>query len=471
MTGPGRIVCAAMGPVLFAASTAFLADALTPAGAQAVGLLAWMVFWWVTRPVHMTATALLPLVINAVFGIVDMGEVTAQYFSESIVLILGTFLLTIPWNLTGFDERVALRILSLVGPSISSQVAVWMCASVLLSCVLPNVAVTALLTPIAVAMLGAAGYRDIPRCAAAVPILLCIGWGAGLGGAGTPLGGAMNVTAITLLQEHIGHEVMYIDYVARIAPYVVAVTMLCVGAVILMHRGVAPIDGSKAYFAERYRELGPISRDEAVAGGLFLVALLGAFARPLYADALPALAPAYVLVGIGMVPFFVIREDGSPLLTWDQAQKGTMWGMMVLFGGGLSLGRIINLSGATGAIAGIVGGLPFDGGFTTILMFALIAVFFSEVTSSTVSAAVVVPILLSFTDQLGLNPIPYWLCLVMAFNGQFLLPISVMSIPISYGVDAGKMLARGSVVLAIKLACAVGVGYLSMLLVPGFGVM
>ena len=468
---PKRIICIVLGPALYASSMIFLASTLTGPGAEAIGLLAWMVFWWVTRPVHMTVTALLPLVVNAIFGIVEQDAVTSQYFSDSIILILGTFLLTTPWKLTGFDRRVALKILSLVGPSITSQIMVWMCASVALSTVLPNVAVTALFTPIAVAMLNAAGYKDMSKCAAAAPILLCVGWGAGLGGAGTPLGGAMNVTAISLLQEHLGREIMYIDYVVRIAPYVILVTLASVAIIVLMHKNVPNIEGTKGYFAEQYRELGPISRDEAIAGGMFLIGLIGAFARPLYASILPALAPAYVLVGLGIVMFFITRTDGSPMITWQQAQDATMWGMMVLFGGGLALGKIINLSGATTAIAGIVSSMSFDGGFTTILMFAIIAIFFSEVTSSTVSAAVVVPILLSFTTQMGLNPIPYWLALVMAYNGQFLLPISVMSIPISYGVDASVMLKRGTVVLVIKLICAVGVGYLSMLFWPGFGVM
>ena len=77
-----------------------------------------------------------------------------------------------------------------------SQITVWLLASMIFSSCLPNVAVCALFTPIAVAMIHAAGYEDIKKAAPAVPILLCIGWGAGLGGVGSPLGGAMNVAAI-----------------------------------------------------------------------------------------------------------------------------------------------------------------------------------------------------------------------------------------------------------------------------------
>ncbi len=195
MDSKKRIVYLVLGPAIYAAVTFLLKDSFTLPGAEAIGVLLWMIFWWVTRPVHMTVTALLPILVNAVFNIVEMGTVTSQYFSDSIILIFGSCLLIVPWKSTGFDRRVALKILSIVGPTIKSQITVWLLASILFSTVLPNVVVCALFVPIAVAMLHAAGYEEIKTCKPAVPILLSIAWGAGIGGVGTPLGGAMNVAA------------------------------------------------------------------------------------------------------------------------------------------------------------------------------------------------------------------------------------------------------------------------------------
>lgn len=471
MKGRARIAHIVIGPALYALSVGLLSAPLTREAAEAVGLLAWMVYWWVTRPVHMTVTAFLPMVMNAVFAYTDQATVVAQYFSESILLIFGTFLLTIPWEKTGFDRRIALKILSIVGPSITSQIVVWMTASILLSTVLPNLAVCALFSPIAVAMLKAAGYDDIPSCKQAVPILLVIGWGAGIGGVGTPIGGAMNVTAITILQEHLGIEVMYVDWVVRLLPYLLVVSVCCIAATILMHRGLAPIEGTKTYFADEYAKLGTISRDEVVSGALFGLGLAACFARPLYSTAFPSLAPAYVMVGLGLVTFFITCADGKPLQTWEITQRKTMWGMMLLFGGGLALGKVISASGASEVIANLALGMHLDGGFTTVLFFAVLAIFLSEVTSSTVSAAICVPILLALTDSLGVDPIPYWFSLIMAYNGQFLLPISVLAVPCSYGIDPAQMLRRGGVLLTVKLVCAVAVGWLCMQLWPGFGVL
>ena len=158
-----RLTYLIIGPVLFAIASVALKGTIGGPGAMAIGTLLWMVFWWVTQPVALTVTAFLPVGVNAIFGMVEMGDVISQYSSGSIILVFGSCLLTIPWATTGLDRRVALKVLSLVGPSMKSQITVWLLASMIFSSCLPNVAVCALFTPIAVAMIHAAGYEDIKK--------------------------------------------------------------------------------------------------------------------------------------------------------------------------------------------------------------------------------------------------------------------------------------------------------------------
>ncbi len=88
MNGKKRFISLLIGPAIYALIKLLLKDSFTLPGAEAVGVLLWMIFWWITRPVDMTVTALLPIVINSVFHVIDMGVVTSQYFSDSIILIL-----------------------------------------------------------------------------------------------------------------------------------------------------------------------------------------------------------------------------------------------------------------------------------------------------------------------------------------------------------------------------------------------
>lgn len=464
-----RLVYLLLGPAIFGLVNLLLAPTFTIQGAEAIGVLLWMIFWWVTRPVHMTVTALLPVLVNALFNIIPMGSVTSQYFSDSIILIFGSCLLTIPWKSTSLDRRVALKILSIVGPTMKSQITVWLFASMLVSSVLPNVAVCALFTPIAVAMLHAVGYDDISKCKPAVPILLSIVWGVGLGGVGTPLGGAMNVAAISFIEQYTGHEFMYIDWIIRILPYFIICAVVSLAYLLITSKNVEPINGTKEYFEKSYSELGPMKRDEKICASLFILGLMGAFTRPLFAKALPALAPAYILLILGCLAFVITAANKKEaILTWEAAQDGVMWGMMLLFGGGLALGKLVNDSGASKAIAGVVSGMSLDGGFLTVVIVVLFACLISEATNSTVSAAVTVPIVLSFTAKLGLNAIPYWFITIMAYNSEFLLPISVRAIPVAYGLDANKMMKRGIPLVLLRAVVVIALGYGLMRFWPYF---
>lgn len=468
MSTPKRLLYIILGPAIYAIVTLLLSNAFGTSGAEAVGVLLWMVFWWITRPVHMTVTALVPIFVNALFNIIPMGDITSQYFSDSIILIFGSCLLTVPWKSTGLDNRVALKALSIIGPSMKSQITVWLLVSMLLSTVLPNVAVCALLVPIAVAMLHAAGYKDISKAEPAVPILLCIGWGVGLGGVGSPLGGAMNVAAISFIEDFTGHEFMYVDWVIRILPFFIISTIVMLLAMLFMHRGAPSLEGTKEYFKESYAALGPMKKDEKVCASLFILALIGAFTRPLFAKALPALAPAYIFLILGSLAFFISIKNKGVLLTWETAQEGTMWGMMLLFGGGLALGKLVNSSGAGDSIAQVVTNMNLNGGLVTIIIITIFAVLMSEATNSTVSAAVVVPIVLSFTSQNNLNPIPYWFIAIMAYNSEFLLPISVRAIPVGYGLNPSTMMKRGIPMVLIRMLVVIVVGYACMKLWPTF---
>lgn len=466
-----RLIHLLIGPLLYL--LAWLLGAqfhLTDAtAAKGIGVALWMIYWWVTRPVNITVTALLPGIVNALFNIVPMEDVISQYASSSIVLIFGSCLLTAPWAKIGLDKRISLKALSLIGPSMKSQIAVWLLSAAVLSNMMPNVVVVAIFTPIAVSMLAAAGYKDIKNCEPAVPILCAIAWGSQLGGAGTPLGGAMNITAISFIEEYTGKEFMYIDWIARMLPYTIIVTLIILLVMLLRPMKVTSLSGTKEYFDTCYKELGPMKRDEKISLVLFSVAMLGSFLRPLYADLLPGLVPAYLFLLLGCLNFFIIGMDKKMLLDWDNAQKEVMWGMLLLFAGGLALGQILTGSGANDAIAGIISTLPLNKGLATIAIFALFAAVISEMTNSTVSAAVTLPIAIGVTQKMGLNPIPYVFTVAMAMNYESLLPVSVRAISVGYGLDPDKLLKSALPLTILRLIIAILVGYITMMIWPGFG--
>ncbi len=474
MSTSKRLVYLILGPVLYFAITYLCSGTgvVELTAAKGIGVAVWMIFWWITRPVDITVTALLPVVVNALFSIVPMENVISQYSSSSIILIFGSCLLTAPWSAIGLDRRISLKALSVIGPSMKSQITVWLLAAVILSNMMPNVVVVAIFTPIAVSMLVAAGYDDIKKCEPAVPILCAIAWGSQVGGAGTPLGGAMNITAISFIEEYTGKEFMYIDWLTRMLPYTVIATVVVLAMMIFRPMKVTSLTGTKEYFEQCYAELGPMKKDEKISLVLFITAMLGSFIRPLYADFLPGLVPAYLFLFLGFLNFVIVAADKKEmLLTWDEAQTEMMWGMLLLFAGGLALGQILTGSGANDAIASVISKMNLTGGFGTILIFAIFACVISEMTNSTVSAAVTLPIVIGVTQKLGLNPIPYIFTAAMGMNYESLLPVSVRAISVGYGLEPDKLLKRGFPITIVRMLIAVVVGYVTMLVWPGFGVL
>ena len=214
-----RTVHLLAGPLAFIGIWYLLRAPFGIAQGAAIATACWMGLWWVLRPVHISVTAFLPIVINALLGLVPMGQIISQYFSEIVILLLGSDLICMTWSKTGLDKRLSLKALCFIGPSLNQQIFIWFLVSTLLSVFLPNVVVCTILMPVAVSMLRFIGEKDLFSSKLAVPIMLSIVWGAGIGGFGSPIGGAGNLVAISYLEQLTGKEFMYIDWFVRFLPF------------------------------------------------------------------------------------------------------------------------------------------------------------------------------------------------------------------------------------------------------------
>ncbi|MBQ3520305.1 MAG: anion permease, partial [Firmicutes bacterium] len=178
-----RIINLLIGPALFLACGFLLPEAVftTFAARAAVGTIAWMAYWWITAPIDYAVTAFLPIAINAICQLTDMNAVIANYASETILLLLGASIITVSWDETGLDKRIAARFLGFIGDNLRYQIIFWFILSAALSSVLPNAVVCATMTPIAVAMLSYVGEGDIAESRIGKKLLLTIAYAAGLG--------------------------------------------------------------------------------------------------------------------------------------------------------------------------------------------------------------------------------------------------------------------------------------------------
>ena len=471
-----RLINLIIGPALFALCCLVLPRGVFESfeSRAAIGTVAWMAYWWVTAPIDYAVTAFLPIALNAIFQMTDQTEVIANYASEIILLLLGASIITVSWEETGLDKRIAARFLGLVGSSFRGQLMFWFVLSTVLSSVLPNAVVCATVSPIALSMLKFVGEGDISKSRIGAKLLLYIAYGAGLGGLATPLGGAMNLVVVDYIQQVTGEEFMYIDWVIRFTPIMAVLFIICI---IFMLRDVKKgetLGGSKEYFREEYSKMSKISREEVICLVLFIVATVLSFTRQLYADLLPGLKPAYVFITVGLLTFiFSKREKGlkpQRLMLWKSVEGKITWELIYIYAGGLAIGTLINNTGAAEAIGNAVSNAGLSGGLVFVAVIVLFTLLLSDFTSNTATAAISLPIVISIASGMGENTIPYIYIATIGINLSFMLPTSIRAIPVGYGLSPKYMLKEGvkiSIVIVILMSL---LGYALMKWWPAFSI-
>ena len=456
-----RLINLILGPVLFLLFANILPASVfvTFESRAAIGTVVWMAYWWVTGPIDYAVTAFLPIAVNAIIQMTEMNAVIANYASETILLLLGASILTVSWEKTGLDKRIAATFLRFVGTDFRTQIIFWFILSATLSAILPNAVVCATITPIAVSMLNYIGEGDIKNSKIGSKLLLNIVYATGLGGLATPLGGAMNLVTVDYLEQLTGQEYMYIDWVVRFLPIMV---ILCISNILFMLRDVkkgTTLGGSKEYFDEQFNALPKMCFEEKIAFGLFAVATILAFTRQLYQSMLPGLKPAYIFIICAIISFLVVDADGERLMLWKSVQKKIVWELIYIFAGGLAAGTLIKGSGAADAIGEMVSDMNLTGGIFTIFVIITLTLLLSDVTSNTATAAIAIPVVISVIQGIGKNPIPYVYIASVGVNLSYMLPTSIRAIPVGYGLEPKYMLKEGwkmtiMVIVLMTIVCS-----------------
>lgn len=464
-----RIINLLIGPLLFALSFLLPESVFVSVGAKAaVGTVAWMAYWWITAPVDFAVTAFLPIAVNAFVQMTDMSEVISNYASETILLLLGASILTVSWEQTGLDKRIAAKCLSVIGSNLRLQIVFWFLLSAALSAVLPNAVVCATITPIAVSMLKYVGEDDIANSKKGSMILLTVAYAAGVGGLATPLGGAMNLITVDYIEKLTGEEYMYVSWLVRFLPVMVVLIASNIVFLALHVKKTDTIGISREYFKEQYKALPKMTKEEALSFVLFVAATVMAFTRQLYQNALPGLKPAYVFIICAMVSFLITCKDGTRLMVWKSVQTKIVWELIYIFAGGLAAGTLINKSGAAEAIGKAVSKTSLDGGFLTVLVIVILTVLLSDITSNTATAAVSIPIVISIINGIGKDPIPYIYIASIGVNLSYMLPTSIRAIPVGYGLSPRFMLKKGVPLTVIVIILMSVLGYALLKFWPAF---
>ena len=437
--------------------------AFSNAGRATMALAAWMAVWWMTEAVELYATALLPLVALPMTGAASVRAAAAPYAHELIFLFMGGFLIALAMQRWGLHRRLALRALRTAGDHPAGIVACFMGVTAFFSMWVSNTATAVMMLPIALSIIslveqvepgsvggdavtnssgnGSTGPKTRPHFA--LCLLLGIAYAASIGGIGTIIGTPPNVFLASFIQSSLGEEISFVRWMGVGLPLVAVFLPL---AWLMLTRVLYPlrgerIEGSGEVTERAYRELGAMSRGERIVLAVFLLAALSWIARPLLirvqigdmqplaglSDPVIAMVAALVLF---VVPVDVKRRVFA--MNWETALK-IPWGILLLFGGGLSLAAAIRVNGVgeyIGHQLGILSGIP-----TLLLVLAVIAlvIFLTELTSNTATTATFIPILAALAPVFDLHPFMLIVPAAIAASCAFMLPVATPPNAIVFG--------------------------------------
>ena len=450
-----------------------------------------MAIWWITEAVPISVTALLPIVLFPLLGVQGIAASTTPYANPLIFLFLGGFILAIAMEKWELHKRIALVIVSKVGVAPKAIIFGFIIAAAFLSMWVSNTATAIMMLPIAVSILalmdrGMKEHGDDLTSSGQktnfeIALILSIAYACNIGGMGTLIGTPPNALLAAFMLENYGVEIGFFQWMK------VGVPLLLVSLPLLyfmLTRVIYPIKiqeipGGKSLIANELKQLGPMTQQEIKVGILFVSAALLWIFRPVLTGILPGLSDAGIAVGISIALFLVpagrrdeidqtLSEElqgGSfeGLLEWKDANR-LPWGILLLFGGGLSMASAISSTGLASWIGNGIGGLQNWPILLLLVIVVALMVFLTEMTSNTASTATFLPILASIAIGLGENPLLFAVPTVLAASCAFMLPVATPPNAIVYG--SGRItipeMSRAGLLLNLLFIALISVGAMTI---------
>ncbi len=437
------------------------------AGRATLSVMVWMGVWWLTEAIHISGTALLPMVLFPLMGIASMDEACSPYADPLVYLYFGGFVLALSMERWGLGKRIALMTLSIIGTSATRMIAGFTLVTAVLSAFVSNTATTAMMLPIALSVVALLSHQlrsDDPHKTGeqqaelvkqfATCLLLSIAYSASIGGVMTIIGTPTNTFLIGFIRNDIAlpyrQDISFVGWLRIGVPF--ALIFLPIMFIVLT-RFLFPIrsieiQGGKQLIKRELQQLGKVQVGEWNTLAIFGTVVGLWLFRPLlnrwqfsWADSsyypFSNLTDAGIAMTGAMLLFLIPVNFSRREFTMDwQTAERMPWGILLLFGGGLSLARAVQTNGVAEFIGSLTGAFGNISPMLLILMVTTAIVFLTELTSNAATTASLVPVLAALAPGLGIHPYLLIVPATIAASCAFMLPVATPPNAIVFGSGA-----------------------------------
>jgi solute carrier family 13 (sodium-dependent dicarboxylate transporter), member 2/3/5 len=456
-------------------------DTMPPVAWRTAAVVVLMATWWSTEAIPVPATSLLPVVLFPMLEISTVAAATRPYASPVIFLLLGGFMLALTLERWQLHRRLALMILVRTGDRPDAIVFGFMLATALLSMWVSNSATTMMMIPIALSVISriVAGREDQDGTFA-VLLLLVIAYAASIGGLGTIIGTPPNALAVGYLAEHYDIHIGFAEWMLVGVPVVIILIPLCWW---IMTRWIYPVNlppnpAAGRELAHELAELGALSIPERRTAFVFALVAGAWMLRPLlaYVPGLATLDDTTIAIAGALAMFLVPSgqvEDGvrsrGALLDWQSTAK-LPWGVMLLFGSGMSLAEQVSASGLALWAGESLAALTAWPMIALLLAVVVLVVFLTELTSNTGLTATILPVLGVIAVVGGIDPALLAVPAALAASCAFMLPVATAPNAIVFGstfITIPQMVRAGFRLNLVAAAVVTAAGYVLVPMVFG----
>ncbi len=394
------------------------------------------------------------MVFFPALGIMGLKETFTPYASPIVFLFLGGFLIALAMEERKLHQRIAFGLIRLTGTKPRGIILGFMVATAIVAMWISNTATTVMMLPIGlsvIALMNDQGLEEKLMKRFGLLIMLGIAYAANIGGTMTLIGTPPNLVFAGYYFEQTGVEFPFADWLLIGIP--TGLTLLITGYVLLIKLiypiSNAPIPGVETMFLEKWKELGKMKRGESMVLAVFGITVFSWIMLDPINELLGSklLNNVNVAVGGGLLMFFVPVDwkKGEFIMSWDSTKR-LPWGILILFGGGLSLASGLETAGIIDSIALWVSGNAGSSVVVICIGLTLLAIFLTEIMSNVALVTVLLPIVFSIANQMGADPLILTIPVTLAASCAFMMPISTPPNAIVYSsgqISVSQMMRAG----------------------------
>ena len=426
-------------------------DIAHPEIGYTLAIAAWMAIWWITEPVPLAITSLLPVVLFPLLSIMDGQTVSSAYFNHVIFLFIGGFLIALAMQRWDLHKRIALNILNITGIGKSKLLLGFMLATALLSMWMSNTATAMMIVPILMSVLAEIEPEPAKKKSFSTGLLLGVAYSASIGGIMTLVGTPPNLSFLRIYQVMFPHApaITFLQWMLFAVP--TGILLLAAAFSLLFLRYAKGSETNQAAkdlpIRQMKKDLGPMSREEKIVLICFLLMALLWITRSDIGIGMTTIKgwaslfgkPAFIndgTVAIALsLPLFMIPakgQAGSWIMDWETASH-LPWDIVLLFGGGFALANGFRDSGLSLWLGGQLEGISVLPPVIIILIICLLVTFLTELTSNTATTEMILPVLAGMAIATHTHPLFFMVPATLSASMAFMLPAATPPNAIIFG--------------------------------------